>query len=124
MAGEVPGGGRPAGRCTQQLRKAIVAQRDRIRSQDTTEPAQLNLLLPDPVVTAVGGVDRQGGSPRPSSQQTATFSKTRRPMTTPTDLATPRSGPSVPPLPMAPDKSPRAAAVLLLVLAAGFEQPS
>ena len=43
------------------------------------------------------------GFPRPSSQQTATFSETRRPVRTPTDLAQPRSGPSVPPLPTGTD---------------------
>jgi len=36
-------------------------------------------------------------------QQTATFSETRRPVGTPTDLARPRSGPSVPPLPTRTD---------------------
>src|SRR4051812_14914821 len=33
------------------------------------------------------------GLPTPSSQQTATFTETRRPVTTPTDLAKPTSGP-------------------------------
>src|SRR5690242_3212518 len=37
------------------------------------------------------------------TQQTATFTETRRPVTIPTDLATPRSVPSAPPLPMGPD---------------------
>ena len=38
-------------------------------------------------------------------QQTATFTDTQRPVRTPTDLAAPRSGPSVPPLPTGTDIS-------------------
>ena len=57
------------------------------------------IVRPKPAMGCNPGSARRSMMSSPA-RQTATFDETRRPVTTPTDLATSRSGPSAPPLPM------------------------
>jgi len=68
------------------------------------------------------------GFSTPSSQQTATLTETRRPVTTPTDLAQPTSGPSVPPLPAGTDtgcrcRVPTTVGIIPVNMAGGGSHP-